>query len=527
MLTLDTGFPSLAVARRNQQFLDALEFVDEVIEKHSHFQVNVFRSKIQRGAYTLGSGLVKKSYRFHPGTADQRGLHRWRPIQISRAASGGDPGVDACAYNPYKVGYGFETINYTGFQTERSTDPICIRDLRFTWQFQQQLGLVLGFLADVTNSVWENLAREHYIKFTVDGGKGYVLSEGAPNTHTFTYDPFAVDADGDNTIQIAQAIPISTLNWNYLRWLSRWLQMQAPMAAIGNLDGRPSYGLVFDLEDWDKMIETDSDLRQDFRYARPTLLVENYGKVDDYKGFALMHDIGAPRFAVKSADGTFITLKRVDPLVEDEAVTIGNKVTVNPDYLNAEFSLAIIFLERVYMLEIPPAGPAAPGGGTSFGATPSLNGEFAWLNIQNAEDNLLRENGFYFSRFESFAKPGMHNYDAISFIYRRCPHVAPTDCNIGGTDTAAAAAEVGLASDAVAADVDATNFTLTLTLASILSEEAPEAVTIKDNDAATQVGVIADSSQAPTYVFAVPDFDTISSDEAKYTAAGAASVTGV
>ena len=123
-LTLDSTFPTYEVAARNQDFLDALEFVDDVIQNRQHTQLSVWRSMVPRGAYTLGEGLVKKSYRFHPGTADQRGLNKWRAIQISRAASGGDAGVDACAYNPYKVSYGFETINYSGFQTERSTDPI-------------------------------------------------------------------------------------------------------------------------------------------------------------------------------------------------------------------------------------------------------------------------------------------------------------------------------------------------------------------------------------------------------------------
>ena len=354
--------------------------------------------------------------------------------------------------------------------------------------------------------MWENYSREQYIKFCVDGGKAYVFSDGAPNTYSFTYNPFSADDDGDNVVTIPQNIPISTMNFTYFRWLHRWLQMQVPMGAIGSLDGRPSYGISFDVEDFDKMVEDDASLREDYRHARPSMLIDNYGSVESYKGYALMHDVGAPRFAVKFADGTDVTLKRVDPLVETEDVTIGQKVTVNPDYLLAEFALGVIIIKNVFRIEVPPAGPANPGGRTSFGATPGLNGEFTWLNIQNEETNLLRENGLYFGRFESFASPLENNYDAIAFIYRRCPQSSPTDCNIGGSDTAAAGADVALASTPVTADIDTTNFMITLTLAQKMAEEAgdPIVVTSDDTDSNTEIaGIIADSSQAPTYTFAL------------------------
>ena len=519
-LSLDSTFPTYDVAARNQQFLDALEFVDDVIQNRQHMQVNVWRSMIQRSAYTLGEGLVKKSYRFHPGTADQRGLQRWRAIQISRAAAGADPGVDACAYNPYKVSYGFETVSYTGFQTERSTEPICIKDIRFVWQFRQQLALILGFLGDVTNSVWENYAREQYLNLSENGGNAYVLAEGSPNTHTFTYDPFAEDTDGDNTLTYADTgMTISTLNWDYLRWYSRLLQMQAPQASIGSESGRPIYGLGMDLEDWDQMIEGDAALREDWRYHSPETLISNYGTVTNYKGYALMHDMGAPRFKIKSTTASATTLKRIDPLQEDESVTIGNKVGVNSDYLNAEFGIATIFMNDVFKIEVPPAGPNAPGGGTNFGATPSLNGEFKWINEFDKDTNLLRENGFYFGRFEAFAKPLTYDGDAITFLYRRCPQAPPTECGIGDGSTTATTAhgeDAALASTPSSDDIDPTNFTITLTLTTFLSSETGGSVVVtKDASAGASTinGIIADASQAPTYTFAL---DSAPGDAAHY-----------
>jgi len=219
---------NLGVADHNQRFLDALEFVDPVIQRRSHMVSSVWRSMIPRSAFQLGQGLTKKSYRFHPGVGDQRGLQRWDPIQISRVGSDTDEGFDACAYNPLITQYGFQVVNYSGFMTSRRTQHICLRDIRFVWEIKQQLGLVMSFLADITNSVWENAAREQYLKFSNDNNKTYVLSDGMPKSLNFTYDPFATDDDGDNVLTLTSGSRVSNIDWSYLRYYLRYLQMQAP-----------------------------------------------------------------------------------------------------------------------------------------------------------------------------------------------------------------------------------------------------------------------------------------------------------
>lgn len=496
---MPNSFATLGVADYNQQFLDALEFVDDVIQRRQHLQTSTWRSMIARQPYVLGEGLVKRAYRFHPGLGDQRGLHRWHAIQISRVASGADPGVDACAYNPYLVDYGFETVEYTGFQTSRRTRHICIRDIRFTWQFKQQLNLVMGFLGDVTNSVHENFAREWYIRTAVEAGNAFVLSEGSPNSVTFTYDPFSTDDDGDNTLTIARGNDVSMMNWTYMRWFDRFLQVQAPQAAIGNDGGWPLFGLVFDMEDFDRLLERDPDIREDYRHAKAETLIEHYGKTNRFKAFSLMHDPLAPRFAIKSQDGTNITLRRVDPKQDDTAVTIGNRVGVNTDYLNAEYAMGIIFLKDVFSEQIPPAGPTNPGGGTSFGATPSLNGEFKWVNIPNEETNLLGENGFYFSRFEIFPKPGIYDQEAIVFLYRRVPNTEVLDGDIGGD--AASVSPVTISSATAVAGSDTL---CTIVCASIPDVETPDLVTCDYDGTDINNVVVADSSASPTLVVAFP-----------------------
>ena len=513
----------LSLEERNQSFLDAESKVDQAIQIRARKKKSVWRSMIPRGTYTLGEGLQKKAYRFHPGIGPQRGLQLWHPVQISRKATAGDSGFDAAKYNPHTVTYGFDSVTYGGLGIEYATPNISIRDLRFAWQIRQQLAAVYGYLGDFSNDVWENYSREEYLNFCNDAGKIFVLGEGGATSVTASYDPQSTDSDGDNTLTIADyhGKKISVLDWKYFKYHSRYLQIQAPEAAIGNLDGRPSFGLVIDLEDFDRMIEEDDKLREDWRHYQASMLIKGYGQVTNYKGYALTHDILTPRFAIKSTDGTDLTLKRVDPMTSSSASLIGSKTDVNEDYLRAEFGMAIIYMRDVFKVEVPPSGPTSPGGGTSFGATPGLMGQWKWLNIQDREFNPLNEIGFWFMRAEAFAKPLDNRDEPIAVLYRRFSHIDPKDTELGGLNVETTQS---VAADAVAGDLDTDNNTITLELAGYLEAEAGDPVTVTADDTSTVNGVIADSSQAPTYVIAC---EGATAAYTEYTDAGGSSVTSL
>jgi len=512
---------TLALSERNQKFLDAESKIDKAIQIQQVQKTSNWRSMIGRSSYGLGEGMEKKAYRFFPGLSQQRGLQLWHPVQISRKPSAGDQGFDATKYNPHTVTYGFDSVTYGGLGIEYNTPNISIRDLRFVWQIKQQLSAVYGFLGDFTNDMWENYAREQYLSKCNDASNIFILGEGGPRSVTATYDPESVDTDGDNVLTIGsyKTKDIGILDWNYFKHHSRYLQMQAPKAAIGSRDGRPTYGWVGDLEDFDRMIEEDPKAREDWRHFNAQMLVDNYGNTTEYKGFNLMHDMLSPRFSIKKTSSEDVILKRVDAYADSAAALIGRRKDVSEDYLNAEFGMVIIFMKDVYQIEVPPSGPSSPGAGTNFGATPGLNGEWKWLNIQDAKDNPLNEIGFWFMRAEAFAKPLTWREEPIAILYRRFVHVTPQDTEIGGLDVAATQS---VAADAVTADVDTTNNTATLALEGYLTAEAGQAVVVTDDDGVAIAGIVADSSAAPTYIFAL---DSTPSAFGKYTDAGGASVT--
>ncbi len=494
-------FATLSVENRNRMFQDATEFIDWKIQERKLNVKTPFRTMFQRGVYTLGDGMEKQIIRFHPGQAEQVGLDRWSRIQVSTPASGGDPGVDACRYNPYSIQYGFQRVAYSGFRTERATQQICIKDIRWTKEFVQQCNLIFNFLADYTLEMDENFHQWMYAKFASDAGKIYILTDGAPTTLSTTYDPFTPDADGDQVLTIPAGYNISTLNWDHMKWLSRYLEVQAPMAALGERDGRPIFGWVGDIEDWDDMVRKDENLREDFRFANPSVLINQYGTVTEYKGFGLMHLVKPGRLKVKGTSGTNLVLEFVSPQDENITTTQGTRVNVNPDWLNAEYGIAYILVKNVFMTEVPPSGPTTAGGGTMFGATPSLNGEFTWINYAS-DNNILMENGYYFARAERFPKPLEHDEDAIMIIYRRCVSPTATRCEIGGDDAATSPVTVDISAVADRpAAVSGSTVLVQLNTQVILDAETPKEVSIVPDGGAALTAYIADSSAAPVYKF--------------------------
>jgi len=264
------------------------------------------------------------------------------------------------------------------------------------------------------------------------------------------------------------------------------------------MDGdMPVYGLTVHPYDWDDLLHRDEELRDDFRYAQPGLLIDGIGKFKKWRGFAMTWDMTCARAKLVrvNADGSMV-FDRVVPYKE-EAVTQGTRWEVDQDYLNAEYALLNIVLKGVYEKQIPPAAPGKIGK-ASFGTQPSNEGEMFWRNIPDVKTNVLEEKGFFFSRFKAFAKPGLNSDYAVTLLVKRCPHTPVSLC--APTPDATAGAKTVTNVEAIDPDGVGTYWQVKVTLsdANGLANEANQAVTVTFVDATTATAIIADDSEAPT-----------------------------
>ena len=261
---------------------------------------------------------------------------------------------------------------------------------------------------------------------------------------------------------------------------------------------------MLNLQDFDKMLRDDPDTRADMREAEPQMLFQNYTQTfKNLRGWGIMHDGRQMRFKYWKigADGK-LWFRRVLPMREGRAITIGNLPEFNPEYIAAEIAVAVVFLNDVYRIRIPPKLDSLSGG-TSFGPAPGFSGDWMWINYQS-DENLYREVGFHAMRMAAFPKPLRYSTRAMAFAYRRCPQTWPSVCKL---DASAGTGAIALAVSAATGDFDAVNKTLTVKLAQVLGGAIGSVVTVTQTGASatTVSGTIVGDASAPTYVLGFTD----------------------
>lgn len=495
----------------NEKFITLAEHWDEFIMARTMKNPNIWHDRIPRGSYQLFNGLTQQSNIFRGGLPVQAGLSTWKPIGNSRKPAEGEIGFDNCnPGTPHTYSYAWETVQFSGYQDEWQSEPVCINDLKFVDYAKDQLALIVRTGVDYGISILENWNREMYVYQAMLSNRGMVMANGSLEfesnaNYRFTYDPFATVADVDGAsvpyIKFKSDIEISTLNWEFLDYLRTSLAERAGEAAIGNEAGMPIFGLMLDMSDFERYIKSDPELREDWRQAQPTKLIEGYNMgVKVYRGFALMHDARQMRFRIKGVDTEGnVVATRVKPLKAGRAVTIGNVPEPNPEYYRAEIGIGVIFMNDVLQNLFVPSIDNL-GSGMTFGPAPGLTGDWKWINIPDPVSNVLGESGYFYGRFQLFPKPLLFSFECTVFAYRRCTQANRTVCKVETRDDVGVG-PVAVKTAAVAGDFDGTNNRITVELVSLLGAGVDSTVTIKKAGGDSFTGYVLSDALAPKYVF--------------------------
>jgi len=476
------------VEQLQQAFVDSTQYINPIIANKSKEYYSLYQKKIKRGTFKYGQGYIMKSQTFYGGTAVQDCGASWSVVEPSRPPGTNgddDPGHDACRYESEVIEHGFEEKQYTLYEATRRTFDICLQDMLFKWQFEKQLALHYGMLANVTLGEWEQIEREFYMDFAtkymvINSNSGLGLEEfdmTLGDCHIDVPDG-GFDAIGELTQEVLD---------RFYQYLSR----QARSGAIGMKDAMPQFALITSPETSTEIIRNDTIRNEDMRYARPGFLVEGYGTVSTYQGYAHIHDAHAPRLKV-SDDGS--QLERVHPFAT-AATTLGDAVNVDMEYIMAPFEISVVFLKNVYQALVPPANPRRLAGAYDFDPADNM-GEFHWINIRDRCENILREKGFFFARFRIAPEPLDHSTDAVIVLHRRCLQLDLSYCIADGTCDAVTVVACEQADDTEAA-ADATVYDVELE--SNIDCHPGMQVEVTFAGTATENAIIVSDAQAPTY----------------------------
>ena len=527
-ITFDAGNPAFGPALAMTEHWDKLL---EVAWSEDKFFASMFFNFIPEMPFPHGRGTSQQYGVWRAGQIAVLGLADWSAIVETRnpgTDGAGDPGVSACkSYEAKELSFGGNELFRNSGKTLLLKSPaLCVADLQYLDEAPLQMSVRVNHLIRQNMEYRTSWGREEFIRAVMFSDHGYIMTPKGSNPNVgagasypkFYYNPDLNDAtSGTPCLYYPEGTKISTLNWDILEDQLEYLESQAGDAATGNMNGRPTFLAYGNSQDLRNAIIDDAEVREDFRYAKAQILIGDFREFTSFRNVSIGHDPGQMRFKPDGiVDGTsiangrggllgpgnWVKCTRVSPETTGRTILDGAKVTMaNPDYFSAALRLLPILMNKVFIKQV-----GVPftniGSGMTFGPTPGMNGEMLWINVQHKTENPFREIGSWFSRFRYWVKPDRHYQDAVCYLYASCKREDVKLCGSATTTTSA----VNLGAAAAVADVDATNYTITVTLAAaIQGATGGTAVTVTDTSGGTPDGYILDASQAPIYVIGFDD----------------------
>lgn len=372
--------------KRAEQYID--EQVANRIYDMGRYWVDMYPTK----GFPDGAGLILDKVRFFGDIGPQYdGFDGWREVAVSRQNGESILGNhDGCGYVWEEVGHGLETQSYSLMTRDLRTKPICIKDIRTFWQYQQFQNLIFQNLANISANMREQLNRNAAMLYAIK----YIA---LPNLPLNTVDPHQLPA-------IPSGVEVGKLTYPLLLQLYHYMVQEAGQYAIANLQGAPAFGLVAHPETLFEMYYSNADLRTDIRECRGANgnacdLINKYNFLNAMGPFVFMPDMYAPRYN-RNADGTLV---RVFPFDREVPIEIGTRPVTNPDYHTAEFELVLMLTRD--LLTLRTRRPlSSVGGQTNFESEVGIF-NWMWHNPDRCEDP-FRRTGRYVTTAEIGIEPG-------------------------------------------------------------------------------------------------------------------------
>ncbi len=312
------------------------------------------------------------------------------------------PAGNNCVPTATTLGFAQRYRTFGLSQKAIESPAFCINDIRFGFQFKEQLSNMFDMLTQNVAYIWKRRYRKQY--FDLCEHKVVAKLNGS-TLH-------------ENTSAYPTQVPTSALTQGILNWARmRLMRDGAGAACAGRENGAPVFTLVTSAEASDNIIRQNAD---DMRYttAKVNELYAPLGVDRSYRGFYHVIDDFPRRFDTDRneilpyiADQTTAT----PPVAQNTAK--GTRSIINPLYESAPYEESIIFVKDV-MRSMVPGAITSPGGNTSF-EPQNYRGDFKFLNIRDRLENPDGTWGYFRGTMQSGAKP-IHPEWGYAIMHLRC-----------------------------------------------------------------------------------------------------------
>jgi hypothetical protein len=260
-----------------------------------------------------------------------------------------------------------------------NSPDICLDDLQFAWQVEDQVKNIIRVLSENTKWVWTNAYQDEYIAAC---GTKMIAAAGIPSgTAAFPLTPAT-----------------SKLTWGILEHIYEQLGYNGgglnPFARVDEMT--PIYAAVGERFTFHDLKRQDANTRDDFRYAyegseKGSPMLGAPGLNGVYRGYRFFTVEFAPRY--DWVGGAWVRREAFS----SEPTYKGSKWEVSDEYKNAEYTDTAIYHADVMKILVPK--PKLAGGGMKYNPQFSWTGEFVWRNIPDRDCNVDSNIGFFRALF--------------------------------------------------------------------------------------------------------------------------------
>lgn len=304
-----------------------------------------------------------------------------------------------CTPTPQQINYARTLKSYNLQQAFVKSPPLCVNDIRYGWEFSQQLAEQYRILEMNTKWFWENRYRDEFLRLA---GNHIVLDSTDPTQQS--------NSGSGSDFPASRAL--YALEQSYLDYWYLQLVRDSAEGAYGMVDGQDQFLLIASPEVINNLKKQNQDIRQDQRFSSTANeLLAPLGASWAYMGFYYLADYEAPRY--NFVGGQYVRV----PYYTTAPASSGQKSVVNPAYTNAAFEVQFIFNSKAYTSRVV-SQITNPGGQTKFDPV-NYRGDFIWTNIKDNVCNPLGNTGYFLSLFTQGSEPKRTEW-GYAIMTQRC-----------------------------------------------------------------------------------------------------------
>jgi hypothetical protein len=393
--------PASVCATPFDAFRMATESLPNELYRRASYK-DIWLNVIPRSTYSMGTGLVQSTFtigRSEP-TSDEE---TWTPITLS--TNGSYTGACGVTYNAVDVG--FDEATYSPETFGLSGPVICQDDLIFNFRAEAFLE---AYIQQMQKRNTRSVTNRLHVKYR----------ELVPKTvATTTYSTFQQAWTGGILPQATCQLDQTMLDQTAIELNESGASDPDSSGWINLGEDGPVYPIYIGQAMSQQLDLANADIRQDYRYADPSMLLKRVGATRVIRNFRHVINLFPPRYTY--AGGTYT---RVNTWLMP-AGTKGKKAIINPSWESAPYEAAIVLNPWVMTEEI--VKPVNSAAGLSW-MPKNYFGE--WQFITGGREitdpatgdcfDPTKKLGRHFAEYKHAIKPIFPEYGRY-IIFKRCP----------------------------------------------------------------------------------------------------------